>query len=77
MAPQQSERTGMKHIDAELKMDPRYKPEVGRPMIGFVYNDARGRFSDGTTIMTTVVQAIEKTEGKTIVTTKNTVYQLV
>jgi hypothetical protein len=67
----------MKHIDADLKMDPRYKPEVGRPMLGFIYNDAKGRFTDGTNVMTSAVQAIEKVEGKTIVTTRNTVYQLV
>jgi hypothetical protein len=67
----------MKHIDAKFRMMGEDTPILGKSMIGFIYEDKKGRFADGDNVMTSVVMEISKTEEATIVTTRNTVYQLV
>jgi hypothetical protein len=55
--------------DAELREWRR----VGRAVIGYIYNDSKGRFPDGATVRTSKVKSIDGN----ILRTTNTTYLLV
>ena len=46
---------------------------VGRAVIGYIYNDSKGRFPDGASVMTSKVKSINED----ILQTTNTTYLLV
>jgi hypothetical protein len=61
----------MTRYDAELA-DVRSTPTVGERLGGFIYNDSKNRFHDGTWVNTSTVMSIE---GDFIIT-RNTTYKL-
>lgn len=44
---------------------------------GFIYNDSRGVFSNGTPVRTSTVKQIVEIDGETYIETRNTMYRLI
>ena len=68
----------MKQFDAELVISS--IPVIGESNSGYIFNDTSTHgnhpFRDGTSIFITDIQDIEQVDGKTFITTRNTVYKL-